>query len=123
MDLNLPPAWVSFLSEREIEAVHWLEVGDLRAPDAQIMNWARENGCIVFTHDLDYSAFLAATHARGPSVLQVRTHDVLPSAIGELVLHVLQRHAVDLEKGAILTVDMLGARVRFLPIERRGSGG
>jgi predicted nuclease of predicted toxin-antitoxin system len=118
VDLNLAPAWVGFLSERGIEARHWSEVGDLRAPDAEIMEWARQHGCLVFTHDLDYSALLAATHASGPNVLQVRTQDVLPAAIGELVIRVLDVHANALEKGAILTVDLLGARVRFLPIER-----
>jgi predicted nuclease of predicted toxin-antitoxin system len=118
VDLNLAPAWARFLREQGIEATHWSEVGDLRAPDAQIMQWAREHGCVVFTHDLDYSALLAATRASGPSVLQVRTQDVLPSAIGELVVRVLGEHADALAKGAILTVDLLGARVRSLPIER-----
>lgn len=74
--------------------------------------------CSVFTHDLDFSALLAATNANGPSVLQVRTQDVLPEALGLLVIRVLREHADALEKGAILTVDLLGARVRYLPIER-----
>lgn len=82
------------------------------------MQWARQHGCVVFTHDLDYSALLAATQAAGPSVLQVRTQDVLPAAIGELVIRILGEHADALEKGAILTIDLLEARVRFLPIER-----
>jgi predicted nuclease of predicted toxin-antitoxin system len=118
VDLNLAPAWVGFLREQGIEARHWSEVGDLRAPDAEIMQWSRDHGCVVFTHDLDYSALLAATRASGPSVLQVRTQDVLPAAIGELVVRVLGEHADALAKGAILTVDLLGARVRSLPIER-----
>jgi hypothetical protein len=63
--------------EQGIDARHWSEVGDLRAPDAEIMQWARQHGCVVFTNDLDYSALLAATRASGPSVLQVRTQDVL----------------------------------------------
>lgn len=119
VDLNLTPAWVVFFREHGIEATHWSEVGDLRAADSQVMQWARENGCLVFTHDLDFSALLAATHSSGPSVLQVRTQDVLPAAIGQVVMQVLGDHAAALEGGAILSVDLLGARVRFLPIERR----
>jgi predicted nuclease of predicted toxin-antitoxin system len=88
VDVNLAPAWIGFLTDRGIEARHWSDVGDLRAPDAEIMQWAHQHG-VVFTHDLDYSALLAATQARGPSVLQVRTQDVLPAAIGELVIRVL----------------------------------
>ena len=51
-------------------------------------------------------------------MLQVRTQDVLPAAIGDLVIRVLGEHVDALEKGSILTVDLLGARVRSLPIER-----
>jgi predicted nuclease of predicted toxin-antitoxin system len=118
VDLNLTPAWVGFLREQGLDAEHWSEVGDLRAPDAEIMQWALQHGCVVFTHDLDYSALLAATRASGPSVLQVRTHDVLPTAIGGLVVRALEENADALEKGAILTLDLLGARVKTLPIER-----
>ena len=41
VDVNLPPKWVEFLATRGIEAVHWSSVGDLRATDAEIMDWAR----------------------------------------------------------------------------------
>lgn len=44
-----------------------------------VMGWARENGHVVFTHDLDFGTLLALTRASGPSVVQVRAHDVLPS--------------------------------------------
>ncbi len=42
------------------------------------MDWARPSGYVVFTHDLDFGALLAASHAGGPSVIQVRAQDVLP---------------------------------------------
>ncbi len=41
VDVNLPPRWVEFLATRGIEAVHWSQVGDLRATDAL------ESGAIV----------------------------------------------------------------------------
>ena len=82
------------------------------------MAWARDNGCVVFTHDLDFSMLLALTHASGPSVLQVRTQDVMPEAIGELVLQALDAHHDALELGAIVTVDKENSRVRILPIGR-----
>jgi predicted nuclease of predicted toxin-antitoxin system len=42
------------------------------------MAWARENGHVVLTHDLDFGTLLALTRANGPSVVQVRAQDVLP---------------------------------------------
>jgi predicted nuclease of predicted toxin-antitoxin system len=118
LDMNLTPRWVGFLQSREVEAVHWSSVGDPRAKDAIIMAWARARGYVLFTHDLDFSALLAMTHAAGPSVLQVRTQDVLPEAIGDHVLQVLRTHEDALEQGAVVTIDETTARVRILPIGR-----
>ncbi len=63
VDVNLPPKWVVFLGARGIEAVHWSQVGDLRATDAAIMAWARDGGYVVLTSDLDFSALLATSSA------------------------------------------------------------
>lgn len=121
LDMNLTPSWVGFLQEEGFEALHWSSVGDAKASDATIMEWARRGGYVVFTHDLDFSALLAATEAAGPSVLQVRTQDILPDAIGRDVVRVLRTHALVLEQGAIVTIDKVASRVRVLPV-RRPSG-
>jgi predicted nuclease of predicted toxin-antitoxin system len=118
--MNLSPGWVGFLRDNGVEAVHWSTVGNPRASDAMIMAWARDNGWIVFTHDLDFSALLAATEAAGPSVVQLRNQDIMPEAVGHDVLRVLQQHGPALDDGAIVTLDRASARVRVLPL-RRGS--
>ena len=48
LDLNLSPAWIEFLEQHGIESAHWSKVGDLRAPDHLVMQWAREHGYLVF---------------------------------------------------------------------------
>lgn len=98
-------------------------MGDPRASDATIMAWARRGGHVVFTHDLEFSALLAATQASGPSVIQVRAQDVLPDAIGEDVVRVLGTRATMIEEGAVVTIDKAGSRVRVLPIGRTPGGG
>ena len=119
IDMNLSPTWARFLRDAGFEAVHWSLVGNPRAIDAAIMEWARLDGYVVFTHDLGFSAILAATGAAGPSVLQVRTQDVLPEAIGGDVVHALRTHREALEQGAIVSIDMVSSRVRVLPIRDR----
>ena len=116
LDMNLSPTWVGFLQREGFEAVHWSSVGDPRATDATIMEWARNAGSVVFTNDLDFSALLAAAGAVGPSVLQVRTQDVLPAAIGADVIRVLRMREDAIERGAIVTIDKVSARVKMLPI-------
>jgi len=118
VDMNLSPVWVEFLASAGIEALHWSAVGDARAPDRELMAWARERGYVVFTNDLDFGTLLALTNATGPSVLQVRVLDLLPSAIGADVLRVLAQHADELQRGALVTLDGTTTRVRVLPIRR-----
>ena len=116
IDMNLSPDWVALLQQNGWSAVHWSTVGDPRAMDQVIMNWAVANGCVIFTHDLDFGTILAVTHATGPSVLQVRAEDVLPDAIGTLLLAALRQHETDLASGALVVVDAGRSRVRVLPI-------
>jgi predicted nuclease of predicted toxin-antitoxin system len=73
IDMNLPPAWVAFLQQFGILARHWSDVGAATATDRDIALWAEANAYVVITHDLDSGAILAATQARGPSVIQLRT--------------------------------------------------
>lgn len=117
LDMNLSPSWIPFLESAGVAAVHWSTIGDPRAQDRELMDWARSNGCVVFTNDLDFSALLAITRGAGPSVLQIRTQDLLPEAIGVTVVRVLTEHRAALLDGAILTVDDRGSRVRVLPLK------
>ena len=81
------------------------------------MAWAKENGYLVFTHDLDFGTALALTQAEGPSIIQVRTQDVTPSAIGKLVVNSLRQFQLELEGGALVVLDEVCPRVRILPLK------
>ncbi len=116
IDMNLSPEWVQTLSAVGIEAVHWSTIGEPTAPDREIMTWALNNNYVVFTNDLDFGTLLAMTQANSPSVIQVRTQDLLPDAIGELVINTLQEFEPQLEAGALLTIDRTKSRIRILPI-------
>lgn len=115
IDMNLSPAWVDIFSKYEIEAVHWSSVGDPRATDRIIMKWASTNGYIVFTHDLDFGALLAATQASSPSVIQVRTQEILPAQLETIVINAINQFRTSLMAGALITVDEMRSRVRILP--------
>lgn len=101
--------------------MHWSKIGDPRAQDSTIMQWARSNAHIVFTHDLGFSAILAAGGQDSPSVIQVRSQDVMPEAIGMDVIDVLGQHADELYAGAIITIDEMTSRLRILPIQRKSN--
>jgi predicted nuclease of predicted toxin-antitoxin system len=116
VDMNLSPEWTTVFAAKGWEAVHWSTIGDPGAADRVVMDWARANGYTVFTHDLDFRSLLAATQAKGPSVIQVRTQDVLPSHLGGVVVRVLSENQGAIKSGVLISVDEAGSRVRLLPI-------
>jgi predicted nuclease of predicted toxin-antitoxin system len=116
IDLNLSPSWVEVLREAGFEAEHWYRIGAANAPDSELFAWASKNGYIVFTHDLDFGALLAATHAVSPSVFQIRTDDVSPDALGLRAIAWLYRFEPQLVSGALVVVDEIRERVRILAL-------
>jgi predicted nuclease of predicted toxin-antitoxin system len=116
VDMNLSPDWVGVLARNGVSAVHWSAVGEPGAADRKIMEWAIANQCVVLTHDLDFGTVLALTHGTGPSVLQIRTGDVLPLHLEERIVTTIRRYETDLEAGALIVIDMTYFRVRILPL-------
>ena len=59
IDMNLSPDWCQVFGSNDIESLHWSSVGAVSAPDATIIEWAKSNDYIIFTHDLDFGTILA----------------------------------------------------------------
>ena len=100
VDMNLSPSWV-----------------DRLAPDVEILTWAYEHKSVLITKDLDFSAILAATAGASPSVVQIRTQDLLSDAVVSIVARALEAHREHVERGALLSIDEAGTRVRILPLK------
>ena len=118
IDMNLSPEWVQVLQSEGWDSVHWSEIGRPDATDSELMRWAREQGRVVLTHDLDFGAMLAATQATSPSVAQIRTQDVRPESLAPLLILVLRRYENELTEGALLIADRSRSRVRILPLNK-----
>jgi predicted nuclease of predicted toxin-antitoxin system len=116
IDMNLSPRWVEFLEKHTLVAAHWSTIGDHKAKDETIMRWAKEHQYIVFTNDLDFGTLLALTRAGFPSVIQMRTQNVLPEYWGKEIVSTINEYASQLEKGALIVLDDTKSRVRILPL-------
>ena len=121
VDMNLSPGWVERLARHGFEAVHWSTIGAATAPDVEIISWANEHDFVLITNDLDFSAILAASAGASPSVVQLRTQDLLSDEAVSTVVKALEAHREDIEGGALLSIDEGGTRVRMLPL--KGSQG
>lgn len=118
LDMNLPPSLTVTLRAAGFTAVHWSEIGDPRAADTIVLDWARANGHILVTHDLDFGALLAAGGQPSPSVIQLRTADLAPDAYAPLLIAALGQTGDTLAEGALVTVSPRESRVRILPLRR-----
>ena len=119
IDMNLSPSWTKTLMEAGIEAVHWSEVGPATTPDPAIMAYAAANGFVILTNDLDFGIALAISDGEKPSVVQIRGEDLRPVSIGSHVVQALRQMQVELEAGALLTIDPKRTRLRLLPLRKR----
>jgi len=115
--MNLSLGLVEPLDAAGYEVQHWSQVGDHGAPDSKIMEWAAQNEAVVITHDLDFSAILASTKGRSPSVIQIRTQDTLGEGFIAVLIVALQHFSEMLESGAIVSIDENGQRARALPLK------
>lgn len=112
----LPLSWTEFLRQHGRIARHWRGLGLPNASDAEIMRWAKENGAVVLTQDLDFTKLLFQSRASLPSVIQLRLDDVRPKSIGEDVCLILEQHRESLVRGAMITVKGHKSRLRLLPL-------
>ena len=98
--------------------MHWSTIGPGSAADVEIMTFARHEGYVLLTHDLDFGAILAATGGEKPSVVQLRSENLSIEVIGRLVIDALREVAADPEDGALVSIDPGRTRVRVLPLIR-----
>jgi predicted nuclease of predicted toxin-antitoxin system len=118
VDMNLSPSWIERLAQHGFEAVHWSSIGAPTAGDDEILSWAGLNGFVLLTHDLDFSAILAAGSEAAPSVVQLRMQDLLSERALEAIVTAVNALAKDIELGALISIDESGARVRILPFRQ-----
>ena len=116
LDMNIPLKYATLLANKGIESIRWSDVGLPNAKDTEIIAYASEHNCIVLTYDLGFSTILAITHELKPSVVQIRA-SVLQAeqAVGFMATALLQNEN-ELEKGAVMSIDLHKSRLRLLPL-------
>jgi predicted nuclease of predicted toxin-antitoxin system len=116
IDMNLSPHLADLLMNAGHQAIYWGTIGKPNAEDSEILTFAKENGYVILTNDLDFGTILAATGLESPSVIQIRRRDVLPETIAPLILQSIEKFAKELRDGALIVVDENRYRVRLLPL-------
>jgi len=123
VDMNISPLCVPALRALGHDVRHWVDVGAPSAADLEIMTWAGERGMVVLTRDLDFADLLGARNVTGPSVIQLRAGRLAVGDLALLVAAALRDFQLELQSGALLTLDATRRRVRLLPINRGQPAG
>ena len=116
VDMNLSPSWVD---RGSCATGSRLSIGPRSGPRPRRTpksTWANDHGFVVITNDFDFSAILAASARATPSVVQIRTQDLLSDEVVSSVVHALEAHRDHIERGALLSIDEAATRVRMLPL-------
>jgi len=116
VDMNFGVDWVAALSDHGADAIHWTAVGHPRAPDEEIVAWAREHDCAIVTQDKGVARRVVLARTAAPSVIQIRNAQAMDSGLPSRVAALAKDHAADLERGAILVLDGRTGRVRIRPL-------
>lgn len=115
-DMNLSPLTVEALREEGYEIIRVSKLLPVYAPDVEILELARQQGRVVITQDLDFSALLALGGYDRPSLITLRLTNTTPSVVTERLRQILPRIESFLSEGHAVTVDDTSIRVRKLPI-------
>ena len=118
IDMNLSPDWNTVFKKYNWTSVHWSSIGNPKASDKEIMQWAVDNNYVVFTHDLDFGAILACTNAEAPSVIQIRTQDTFPETLEPIIVPIMKEYENILKSGALIILDESKMRIRILPLNK-----
>lgn len=112
LDQGLPRSAAVILCKDGVDAVHVGDIGHSCSDDSVIMQLGRDQGRIVVTLDADFHTLLALSGAPAPSVIRIRCEGLR----GEVLQTILSQCAVDLAKGASVTIQKNRIRIRLLPI-------
>ena len=115
-DLNVAPGTVTLLQSLGYDVVRVDTLLPASTPDAQIVEFARARGLAIVTQDLDFSALVALSGARSPSIISVRLGSARVEVVNRRLEVVLPRVRPDVLAGAIVTVGEDSVRVRALPV-------
>ena len=118
LDMNLSPRLTTLLEQQGFISAHWSTIGKPDAEDKEILCWAKDNGYVIITFDLDFGAILAAIGLNSPSVIQIRCLDNYPESLCVSLVSALKRFEQELTSGAMIVLDEFKSRVRLLPLNQ-----
>ena len=115
--MNISPKSVDALRRQGWNIVRVSELLPVNASDQEVMEFARQEGRVVITQDLDFSAVLALGGHNLPSLITLRLSVSDPDTVTAKLQEVVSQLEEKLQEGSVVTIEDVAVRVRALPIE------
>ena len=116
-DMNVSPLTVEALRDQGWDILRVSEVLPPDAIDLDTLEWARAQGRIAITHDLDFSALVALSGYNQPSLMTLRLATASPDTVTARLLQVLPDLKDALRTGCAATISDATVRLRPLPVQ------
>jgi predicted nuclease of predicted toxin-antitoxin system len=115
-DMPVSPQTVSLLKTLDHDAVHAFDLGLAEAEDEEIAAFAKQEGRVVLTMDLDFGALLARSGDVEPGVIILRLNHATPAKVNRLLANLLSTVPSSEIEGSIVIVEEHKVRIRQLPV-------
>jgi len=115
-DLHISPRTVRFLRSLGHDVVRVTDILPATAPDTEVIERAIGESRIILTQDMDFSALIALSGRRVPSLISLRLSSSRSAYVNAILERILPHIENDLLDGAIVTVEDQRVRRRTLPI-------
>jgi predicted nuclease of predicted toxin-antitoxin system len=116
-DLHISPSTVAYLRTLGHDVVRVDAILPNTAADEEIVAAARAADRSILTQDLDFSAIIALSGARSPSLVTLRLASSRVPYVNEVLARALPLIEEDLAQGCAVTVEDGAIRTRSLPID------
>jgi len=114
--MNISPKTVQSLRQNGWDIVRVSDILPANAHDYFILEFARNNGYVIITQDLDFSTIIALEGYKYPSLITIRVFNSDPDLVTKRLLDVFPEIDYNLCDGCVVIIEEINIRIRKLPI-------
>lgn len=119
LDMPVSASLMDVLQAHGHEGIHAHEIGLDRAPDRELLAFARRENRIIITADLDFPRILALSSAEGPGLILFRGGNYSDAEMRDLLERVLTKVSPEVLEISVCVVDKQRIRFTRLPLGRQ----
>ncbi len=116
IDMPLSPVLADWLRQQGHDTVHVSDLGQAKALDVEILEYASREHRVIITADLDYPRLLALSQAEGPGLILFRGGNYSEQEVKDRLERALETIANEDLPNSIVVIEKGRIRQRRLPL-------